>query len=106
MDQPSNRQKSSIGMTFLEGPSSKDLWMAQRYATSPAGNGGKSCIPTLKVTDVHGHTKSITTNKEKSSVFLQIFFPKCPADDLVPSNPDYPCRVEYIFRPSAAQLRT
>ena len=78
--------------------------MAQRYATRPVGDGGKACIPTLKVTDQHGHTKIVTTNKEKSAVFSQIFFPKHPADDLVPPNPDYPCRVEYVFGPSMAQL--
>ena len=58
----------------------------------------------LKVTDDHGHTKSVTTNKEKSAVFSQIFFPKHPAYDLVPPNPDYPCWVEYAFRLSMAQL--
>ena len=79
---------------FLEGLSGKNLWTAQHYATRPVGNSGKACIPTLKVTNDHGHTKSITTNEEKSAVFSQIFFPKRPADDLVPPDPDYPCRVE------------
>ena len=89
---------------FLEGLSGKDLWMAQQYATWLVGDSGKAHIPTLKVTNDHEHTKSVTTNKEKSAVFSQIFFPKCLADDLVPPDPDYLCRVEYIFGPSMAQL--
>ena len=80
------------------------LWTAQHYATQPVGNGGKARIPTLKVTDDHGHTKSVTTNEEKSAVFSQFFFPKRLADDLVPPDPDYPCWVEYVFGPSMAQL--
>ena len=90
---------------FLEGLSGKDLWMAQRYATSPVGNGGKARIPTLKVTNDIGHTRSITTNEEKSSIFSWIFFPKRPIDDHVPPDPDYPQRVDYFFRPSMTQLR-
>ena len=90
---------------FLEGLSGKDLWMAQRYATSPVGDGGKARIPTLKVTDDVGHTRSITMNKEKSSIFSQIFFPKCPVDDHVPPDQDYPHQVDYSFRLSMAQLR-
>ena len=56
------------------------------------------------MTDDAGHTRSITTNEEKSSIFLQIFFPKCPADNHIPSNPDYPYWIEYLFRPSLAQF--
>ena len=78
--------------------------MAQRYATSPVGDGGKAHIPTLKVTNDVGHTRSITMNKEKSSIFSQIFFPKRPIDNHVPPDPDYPHRVDYSFRLSMAQL--
>ena len=74
---------------FLEGPSGKDLWTAQHYATNTVGNGGKAHIPTLKVADSARHIRSVTTNEEKSSIFSQIFFPKHPADDLVPADPDY-----------------
>ena len=70
--------------TFLEELSSKDLWMAQHYATNPAGDGGKAHIPTLKVPNGVNHMKSITMNKEKSLTFSEIFFLKQPASDLVP----------------------
>ena len=90
---------------FLEGLSGKDIWMAQHYATNPVGDGGKARIPTLKVANSAGHIRSVTTNKEKSSIFSQIFFPECPADNLIPADLDYPHCVEYSFRPSMAQLR-
>ena len=41
---------------------------------------------------------------KRKALFLKVFFPKHPADNLVPPDPDYPCRVEYIFRLSVAQL--
>ena len=83
---------------FLEGLSSKDHWTAQRYATNPVGDGGKARIPTLKVADSARHIRSVTTNEEKSSIFSQIFFPKHPADNLIPANPDYPYHIEYSFQ--------
>ena len=41
--------KNSIGICFWRSFSGKDLWTAQRYATNPAGDGNKACIPMLKV---------------------------------------------------------
>ena len=90
---------------FLEELSGNDLWMAQHYATSPAGDGGKAHIPTLKVPDGVNRTKSIMTNEEKRRAFSEIFLPKRPASDLGPPDPQYPSWVGYSFKPSMAQLR-
>ena len=98
------RAKKRHWDAFLEELSGNDLWTAQRYATSPAGDGGKARIPTLMVPDGVNRTKSITTNEEKSFAFSEIFFPKRPAGDLVPPDPQYPSRVGYSFKPSMAQL--
>ena len=89
---------------FLEELSSNDLWTAQRYATSPAEDGGKARISILKVPDGVNHTKSITTNEEKSLTFSEIFFTKRPAGDLIPPDLQYPSWVGYSFKPSMAQL--
>ena len=39
------RAKKRHWDVFLEELNGNDLWMAQRYATSPAGDGGKAHIP-------------------------------------------------------------
>ena len=36
---------------FLKNVAEQDLWTANRYLREPTGDGGKSCIPTLKVVD-------------------------------------------------------
>ena len=70
------RAKKQHWDAFLEELSGNDLWTAQHFTTSPAGDGGKAHIPTLKVPDGVNHMKSITTNEEKSLAFSEIFFPK------------------------------
>ena len=72
--------------------------------TSPAGDSSKAHIPMLKVPDGANHMKLITTNEEKSPTFSEIFFPKRPAGNLVPPDPQYPGQVAYSFKPSMAQL--
>ena len=89
---------------FLEELSGNDLWTAQRYMTSPVGDGGKARIPMLKVPHGVNRMKPITTNEEKSLAFSEIFFLKRPASDLIPPNPQYPSQVGYSFKPSVAQL--
>ena len=98
------RVKDQHWKTFLEELSGRDLWMAQWYMTSPVGDGGKACIPTLKMVDSAGHARDLATNEEKSVAFSKIFFPKRPDSDLIPADPEYPCQVNYSFRPSMAQL--
>ncbi len=91
--------------TFLEGIKGKELWAAHRYMASPVGDGGKARIPTLKVVGSDGATEDVATNEGKSAALCRIFFPEKPAVSLVPSEPDYPDRVDYTFRLSMAQLR-
>ena len=58
----------------------------------------------LKVPNGANHTKSITTNEEKSFAFSETFFPKRPADNLITPDPQYPSQVAYSFKPLMAQL--
>ena len=84
------RAKKQHWDAFLEELSGKDLWTAQRFATNPAGDGGKAQIPMLEVSDESGQVRMVTTNKEKSQALSQIFFPKRPTCDLIPPDPQYP----------------
>ena len=84
------RAKKQHWDAFLEELSGKDLWMAQRFAMNPAGDGEKARIPTLEVSDESEQVRMVTTNEEKSQAFSRIFFPKRPTRDLVPPDPQYP----------------
>jgi hypothetical protein len=62
---------------WLEKAEDPDIWTAHRYTTSPAGDGGKSEIPVLKVTS-EGTEILATTNTEKSTMLAKTFFPPKP----------------------------
>lgn len=77
-------------MNFLEEASDSDLWTANRYLKDPIGDGGKARIPTLKVKEVDGTTREVSTNTDKAEIFNKIFFPPKPDTSSVPENFDYP----------------
>ena len=89
---------------FLEAAQGPDIWTATCYISSPADDGGRQCIPTLKVTQADSMTSEVTTNEEKAATFYQPFFPPKPAVTGVPNNPEYPAQVKYKFQLSEAQL--
>jgi hypothetical protein len=73
---------------WLEKAEDPDIWTAHKYTSSPAGDGGKSRIPVLKAAH-NGQEISTTTNKEKSKLLAQTFFPPRPIDDM-PIQSAYP----------------
>ena len=77
---------------FLENASEQDLWMANRYFREPTGDGGKSCILTLKVKDerANGLVQEVNTNNSKAKALAHLFFPKKPDISRTPENYDYP----------------
>ena len=52
---------------WLERAEDPDIWMVHKYTSSPAGDGGKSRIPVLKLTKGDQETIA-TTNDEKASL--------------------------------------
>ena len=76
--------------SFLEDAGEADIWMANKYLSSPVGDGGKTRIPMLKVKGSDGLTKEANTNKEKAKSLAEAFFPPKPAMSLVPQGYNYP----------------
>ena len=74
---------------FLEAAQGPDMWTANCYISSPAGDGGRQRIPMLKVTRADGTTSEVTTNEEKATAFHRSFFPPKPAAMGVPDDPEY-----------------
>ena len=67
----------------MEKAEDPDIWTAHRYASAPAGDGGKTRIPMLKLTQ-DGQELAATTNKEKSNLLAATFFPPKPPDTMIP----------------------
>jgi hypothetical protein len=65
---------------WLERAEDPDIWTAHRYMAAPAGDGGKSRIPVLKLMQ-DGQEHSASTNKEKSKLLAKTFFPPKPPND-------------------------
>jgi ribonuclease HI len=65
---------------WLERVEDPDIWMAHKYTSTPAGDGGKCRIPVLKLT--RGDQESTaTTNEEKATMLARTFFPPSPPND-------------------------
>ena len=69
---------------WLLNASEKDIWTANKYATDPPTDGGKTRIPTLNYTEQDGTTRSTTSNMEKSKALAGVFFPPPPPVPIVP----------------------
>jgi hypothetical protein len=63
---------------YLEEMSENDIWTANKYIKSPAGDGGMSRIPTIKTRNNDGSVTEINNNKDKAKVFAKVFFPPPP----------------------------
>ena len=98
------RAKERHWKDFLESVSGNELWTAHQYVSSPVGDGGKACIPTLKTVSGDGTRNDVSTNEEKGDVLHQLFFPERPPGSHIPHEPLYPDRIRYSFRPSLTQL--
>jgi hypothetical protein len=65
---------------WLEKAEDPDIWTAHRYTATPAGDGGKSRIPVLKLTNA-GHDTISASNTDKSTLLAKTFFPEKPPQD-------------------------
>ena len=63
---------------WLEKAMDPDLWMAHKYISAPAGDGGKTRIPSLTVQDREGQS-TYSSNEDKSKALAKTFFPEKPA---------------------------
>ena len=75
---------------FLDQATERELWVANRYATKPATDGGQTRVPTLEYKDVDGNTREATTNQEKCELFESTLFPPPPPATTVPRSSGYP----------------
>ena len=82
--------KKEHWLNWLEDTAGNDLWTAHKYISNPAGDGGKTRIPTLRTKDSEGNDTLATTNKDKSKVFARSLFPSPPMHLSVPQGFIYP----------------
>lgn len=69
---------------WLLNASEKDMWTANKYATDPPTDGGKSRIPSLNFTEPNGTVRHTTSNTEKGTALANAFFPLPPSTPTVP----------------------
>ena len=56
----------------------RDLWTANKYATGPPSDRGKTRMPTLNRTNADGTVHRATSNKDKSETLAKSLFPPLP----------------------------
>ena len=81
------RAKKQHWDSWLENVSSKTLWDSHRFITSPASDGSKTRIPSLKAKDRQGINQEFLDNEGKSRALHEVFFYSPPEDFGV--DPDY-----------------
>ena len=69
---------------WLLNASEKDIWTANKYATDPPSDGGKTRIPTLNYVNGEGNPRRSTNNAEKSEALAGVFFPPPPPIPNIP----------------------
>jgi hypothetical protein len=74
------RTKRQHWRDWLERAEDPDIWTAHRYTAAPAGDGGKSRIPVLKVIR-DGQDIVASTNEEKANLLARTFFPPSPPNE-------------------------
>ena len=89
---------------WLEKAEDPDIWAAHRYTVAPAGDGGKSRIPVLKVSK-NGLANTAKTNAEKSAMLAQSFFPPKPpsTDPLHFVYPQPVCKLDPLTKEQIKQ---
>ncbi|PPQ87142.1 hypothetical protein CVT25_000282, partial [Psilocybe cyanescens] len=85
-----DRAKLQHWRDFLEDATTKDIWTANKYISTPTTDGGKTRIPALKQKTVAGQNAKLTTNEEKAEALATSFFPQKPAESTVPADYGYP----------------
>ena len=94
LDKEIQTAKESHWKEWLESMADNDIWIASRYLTNPGGDGGKTCMPTLKTKDAQGCSVLATSNEEKSEVLAKSLFPPPPPSSSVPPDHPYPMPAE------------
>ena len=65
-------------INYLEEMTAADIWTANKYIKEPAGDGGCSRIPALKIRSEEGAERLIRDNEAKANIFARTFFPPPP----------------------------
>ena len=76
--------KQSHWEAWLMAAADRDLWTANKYATDPPTDGGKSRMPTLKRASADGSTQQATSNKDKTNALAKSLFPPPPPNPTIP----------------------
>ena len=77
---------------FLEGMAGGDIWITNHYISGEAKDGGKTRIPTLKLSPPAGSdapTVEAASNEDKSTMLARLMFPTRPSTCSVPTDFDY-----------------
>ena len=64
----------------------RDIWTANKYATDPPMDGGKTRIPLLNYPRHDGLTTLTSSNTEKTDALAGTFFPPPPPSPTVPHS--------------------
>ena len=90
---------------WLERAEEPDIWTVQRMTSAPATDGGKARIPILKRKTGEQETAA-STNKEKSAMLAQGFFPPKPQDDRIQQGYKYPRQQQVRSKITREQIRS
>jgi len=82
--------KKDHWVSWLEEATGSDLWITNKYITSPLGDGGKLHILTLVTKDDKGNMVTATDNESKSEVFTKTLFLPPPPQSAVLLDFTYP----------------
>jgi hypothetical protein len=77
------KAKQQYWADFLEEAEECKLWIANKYISSPSGDGSKTRIPSLKVKMPDSTTSMVTSNEGKAELLSKQFFPPLPATSTV-----------------------
>jgi len=92
---------------WLLNAADRDIWTANKYATDPPSDSGKTRIPTLKYVNEEGDTRHTTNNAEKSEALAKVFFPPPPITPIIPlSCYPQPADIFKYFTRSQIRLAT
>jgi len=89
---------------WLKKAEEPDIWMANKYISMPATDGGKARIPMLKH-KVDGQEVTARTNSKKSSTLAKGFFPPKPTESAAHPNPKYPKQCQGGIKITADQIQ-
>ena len=89
---------------WLEKASDPDLWTANKYLAAAASDGGRTRIPTLRVSR-NGQDTAASSNQEKSRMLAEAFFPKKPTAMPTSDHLEYPQPICGTHKISKEQIR-